>query len=187
MDYAQVFDSLDALREYLNGALNSSDVPAAYIRSLPYSDFGKAVFGSYLFSADSGLGPLDSASPGYRAALAAAMPSASLVVWMKFGRELTEVPTVFGTLAELNAVALVSPPLVTFRQAGIPAAVDYSAADSGVSRTYTVSPDGYKRTDRRLTSAAVSQYKGLDWQFLVGDSAVPQVRVPSISVSRPSP
>lgn len=192
MDYAQVFTDHDALKEYLHVALGQRlpDLPADYVRSIPHADFGKAVFGHYLFPPESGLGTLSPASPEYRAALAAAMPSAPLVVWMKFGKELAEAPTVFGTLAELNAVAAAGPPLVCFRLNGVPAVVDYSGADAGVSRTYTVSVDGYRKTNRVLTAAALTMYRSLDWHLLVGATgaeSTPHVSVPSIGVARPSP
>ncbi len=189
MNYAQVFDSLDALKDFMKAAMSprGEDLPADYVKSMPYADFGKAVFGHYLFPASSGLGPMDPTSPEFEAALAAALPSASLIVWMKFGRELSESHVVFGTLAELNVVASADPPLIAYRQDGLPAAADYADASVGRSRTYTVSLESFKKTDRKLTTAAVSQYKNLDWRFLIGVMDMPaQAVVPSISVARPN-
>jgi len=181
MSYSQVFDTIDALRRYLK------DNGGKYAKSMPFADFGKAVFGYYLFSPESGIGSVDPGVSDYQAAVNEAMPTADLVVWMMFGRELREVPTTFRTLAELNAVALADPPLVTYRLSGIPSAVDYGGAPDGISRTYTVDLTGYKKTDRSLMGAAITQYRSLDWQFLVGvmDASLiprpPTVSVPAVS------
>ncbi len=196
MQYTQVFDTVDALRSYLDDSLKSpqgvTPAPAPkFVRSSPFADFGKAVFGYYLFPPESGLADVDPAVSDYGAALAAALPSATLVVWMKFGRELVESQTVLQSLADLNAVALGDPPLVTYRAAGVPAAADYSGSANGMSRTYTVALEAFKRTDRSLTAPAMTQYRSLDWQFLVGAmdmSALPNLGPTSIpSVSRPQP
>jgi hypothetical protein len=162
MDYSQVFSTYEDYSAAIDAGAKD------FVRAIPYVDFAKAVFGCRRIPASSGLGSLEPGTPEYDAALAAALPTSELLVWMKFGRELTEVPTTFGTLAELNAVALVDPPLVTYRLSGIPSAVDYKDAATGTSRTYTVDLTGYRKTPRELTIAALSQYRALDWPFLVG-------------------
>jgi hypothetical protein len=183
MVYSKVFDTYEAFANSLRKGAET------HAKTLPFADFGKAVFGCYVFPPESGICLLDPSSDEYPAALEAAMSSASLVVWMKFGKELNESATVFETLAELDAVAQAEPPPITYRLGNIPSAVDYSDAPSGRSRTYTVSLDGYRRANRKLTSAALARYRGLDWRFLVGVmdmSLVPVSLIPEISVARPN-
>jgi len=181
MEYSQVLDSYESF-----AATMKSDEDLR-IKTVSFADYGKAVFGCYIFRPEAGLGAIDPTTDEYKAALAAAMPAAPLIVWMKFGQELKETATVLSSLSEMNAVVASDPSIIPYRAGGIPAAVDYRDAGSGVSRTYTIDQAGYKRTDRRLTAQAMFQYRDLDWQFIIGEmdmGAIPRPVMPSMARPR---
>ncbi len=135
----------------------------------PYSDYGRAVFGFQIVGAAS----------------SSRVPAR--VVWRKFGRDLLESRVVLGSLKELNSLPD-TPDIVRCRVSGIPFVADYGEAATGVSRTWTVSSDGMGLASREETTLAMSLYRGLDWQFMIGEMdslSIPSGHIPPVPASRP--
>lgn len=163
--YDHSFENYEALKKHL-------ETQRSQVRQL-YSDFGKAVFGYRIYDPDSGF-DIDPPTPGsppeafaaFKEKRAAALPKSNLCVWMKFGRELSSSTVVKESLQELldYLEANKEKELYKVRDDSSMFVVDYSAAGSGSSLIFALSPEAFQAS----SMANRRKFDSVPWPYVLG-------------------
>lgn len=169
MGQTRYFDSYGELKSAVEALASSRIV-------LPYSDVGRAVFGYRVLDPDSGYEQAGLALPGLpepvvaeiRARTEAALSRSELLLWRRFGSDLSTEFVDTSSLSEINSVARTPGVLAWSVPGGHKVAIDYSSAHQGRSRVVRISPEDYNLSPVEDKVAAKRLYLGRPWPVLLG-------------------
>lgn len=172
MGYSQI---LDGYEEYVTKmSLHGDDVLYS-----PYADYGAGIFGAYVIPRPE---KVSQDADEQTFAIEALKATSPLIVWRKFARPLEPTNVVLSSLAALIAETDGKEVLVHYRTTGsIPSSVDYSGAESGTSRIYTITAASFSSASRAEKILAARRWSGLDWWFVLG--LIPRPDVGSMAPS----
>lgn len=142
----------------------------------PYSDYGSAVFGFRVSSvaelrlAQSVDSPPATVEGRVKAmeerasAMKAVLEASPVLAWMKFGKPLSSTLVSLESLEEIVSVTRLNPQYVPFRTGGVlPSLVDYSRAESGMSRILSVPQAVLSSAEPRLLGSTACLWPNDDW------------------------